>query len=164
RASTDMTRRCGRSPRGERPGMPVPHGRWRTTTFVAALRSDGLTAATVVAGAMTGELFEAYVKRRLVPTPRPGDVAAMDNLAVHERAGVREAIEGAGCRRRYPPPYSPDLDPIEQAFAEPKAFPRRAGERTVEGRWGLVGRLPDEFGPAECRNYLRHCGYAATPS
>jgi transposase len=163
-ASTNMTRRYGRSRRGERLVMPVPHGHWKTTTFVAALRGGGLTAPVVVDGAMTGELFEAYVKQQLVPTLQPGDVVVMDNLAVHKRAGVREAIEGANCRLLYLPAYSPDLNPIERAFAKLKALLRRAGERTVEGLWGLLGRLLDEFGPAECRNYIRHCGYSATPS
>jgi transposase len=162
-ASTNMTRPRGRSRRGQRLVLPVPHGHWKTTTFVAALRADGLTAPTVVDGAMTGELFEAYVRQQLVPTLRAGDVVVMDNLAVHKRAGVREAIERAGCRLLYLPPYSPDLNPIEQAFAKLKALLRRAGERTVEALWGLLGRLLDEFGPAECRNYIRHCGYAATP-
>jgi len=163
-ASTNMTRRRGRSPRGERLVMPVPHGHWKTTTFVAALRSNGLSAPTVVDGAMTGELFEAYVKQQLVPTLRPGDVVVMDNLAVHKRAGVREAIEGAEARLLYLPPYSPDLNPIEQAFAKLKALLRRAGERTVEGLWTLLGRLLDAFTPQECCNYLHHCGYTATPT
>ena len=163
-ASTDMTRRYGRSPRGQRLIMPVPHGHWKTTTFVAALRSDGLTAPMVVDGAINGELFEAYVRQQLVPTLKPGDVVVMDNLACHKRAGVREAVEGAGCRLLYLPPYSPDLNPIEPAFAKLKALLRRAEERAVEGLWRLLGRLLDEFGPAECRNYIRHCGYSATPS
>jgi transposase len=163
-ASTNMTRRYGRSPRGQRLVMPVPHGHWKTTTFVAALRADGLSAPTVVDGAMTGELFEAYVKQQVVPTLRPGDVVVMDDLRVHKRAGVRAAIEGAGCRLLYLPPYSPDLDPIEQAFAKLKALLRRAGERTVEGLWRLLGQLLDAFTPQECRNYLGHCGYTATPT
>lgn len=163
-ASTNMARRYGRSRRGQRLVMPVPHGHWKTTTFVAALRVDGLTAPTVVDGAMTGELFEAYVKQQLVPTLRAGDVVVMDNLSAHKRAGVREAVEGAGARLLYLPPYSPDFNPIEQAFAKLKALLRRAGQRTVEALWSLLGRLTDEFGPAECRNYLRHCGYSATQS
>ena len=106
----------------------------------------------------------AYVRQLLVPTLRPGDVVVMDNLACHKRAGVREAIEGAGCRLLYLPPYSPDLNPIEQAFAKLKALLRKAGERTVEGLWRLLGRLLDEFAPQECRNFLAHCGYRATPT
>jgi transposase len=159
-----MTRRYGRSPRGQRLVMPVPHGHWKTTTFVAALRADGLTAPTVVDGAINGALFEAYVRQQLVPVLRPGDVVVMDNLAAHKRVGVRAAIEGAGSRLLYLPPYSPDLNPIEQAFAKLKARLRQAEQRTVEGLWGLLGRVLDEFAPAECQNYLRNCGYSATPS
>jgi transposase len=162
-AATNMTRRYGRSRRGERLVMAVPHGHRKTTTFVAASRADGLTAPTVVDGAMNGELFEAYVRQQLVPTLRPGDVVVMDNLAVHKRAGVATALEAAGARALYLPPYSPDLNPIEQAFAKLKASLRQAGERTVEGLWRLLGRLLDEFEAGECRNYLRHCGYSATP-
>jgi transposase len=163
-ASTHMTRTRGRSPSGRRLVMAVPHGHWKTTTFVAALRADGLTAPTVVDGAINGDLFEAYVRQQLVPTLRPGDTVVMDNLSSHKRAGVREAIEGAGARLVYLPPYSPDLNPIEQAFAKLKALLRKAGERTVEGLWRLLGRLLDEFAPDECRNYLSHCGYRATPT
>jgi len=163
-ASTAMTRARGRCASGVRLTMPVPHGHWMTTTFVAALRADGLTAPTVVDGAINGELFEAYVRRQLVPTLRPGDVVVMDNLGCHKRAGVREAIEGAGARLEFLPAYSPDLNPIEQAFAKLKALLRKAAERTVEGLWRSLGRLLDEFVPEECRNYLRHCGYHATPT
>jgi transposase len=163
-ASTNMARRYGRSPSGTRLVMPVPHGHWKTTTFIAALRADGLTAPTVVDGAINGELFEAYVRQQLVPTLRPGDAVVMDNLACHKRAGVREAIEGAGGRLLYLPPYSPDLNPIELAFSKLKALLRKAGERTVEGLWRLLGRLLDEFPPAECRRFLSHCGYRDTSS
>jgi transposase len=163
-ASTNMTRRYGRSPSGTRLVMPAPHGHWETTTFVAGLRATGLVAPTVADGAITGDLFEAYVRQQLVPALRPGDVVVMDNLACHKRAGARAAIEAAGCRLLYLPAYSPDLNPIEQAFAELKALLRKAGERTVEGLWRLVGRLLDEFSPAECRNFLSHCGYRATPT
>ncbi len=163
-ASTNMARRYGRAPRGERLVMPVPHGHWKTTTFVAALRVGGLTAPTVVDGAVNGELFEAYVRQQLVPTLGPGDVVVMDNLAAHKRPGVRAAIERAGCRLVHLPPYSPDLNPIELAFAKLKALLRKAGERTVARLWDLLGRLLDEFSPAECRNFFKHCGYAATPT
>jgi transposase len=163
-ASTDMTRRRGRSRRGERLVMPVPHGHWKTTTFVAALRVGGLTAPTVVDGAVNGEVFEAYVEQQLVPTLGPGDVVVMDNLRPHKRAGVRAAIEGAGARLEYLPPYSPDLNPIELAFSKLKALLRGAGERTVEGLWRLLGRLLDEFSPRECRNFFMRCGYPATPT
>jgi transposase len=163
-ASTNMTRTRGRSPSGVRLVMAVPHGHWKTTTFVAGLRADGVVAPIVVDGPIDGELFLAYVRQQLVPALRPGDVVVMDNLACHKRAGVREAIEGAGCRLLYLPPYSPDLNPIEQAFSKLKALLRKAGERTVEGLWRLLGRLVDEFPPEECRRFLSHSGYRATPS
>lgn len=163
-ASTNMTRTRGRSPRGERLVCPVPHGHWQTTTFVAALGAGGMAAPMVIDGAMTGDLFVAYVEQVLVPVLRPGDVVVLDNLACHKRAGVRQAIEGAGCRLLYLPAYSPDFNPIEQAFSKLKALLRKAGERTVEGLWRLLGRLMDEFPPAQCRNFLSHCGYRATPT
>lgn len=163
-ASTNMTRTRGRSYSGVRLVMAVPHGHWKTTTFVAGLRADGLVAPTVVDGAINGAVFEAYVRQQLIPTLRPGDVVVMDNLACHKRVGVREAIEAAGCRLLFLPAYSPDLNPIEQAFAKLKALLRKAGERTVEGLWRLLGRLLDEFPPQECRNYLSHSGYRATPT
>lgn len=158
RASTAMTRARGRCASGKRL-VRAPRGHWKTTTFVAAPRSDGLAAPTVVDGAINGELLEAYVRQRLAPTPRPGDVAVMDNLSSHKRAGVRGAIEAAGARLAYLPAYSPDYNPIEMAFAKLKALLRKAGERTIEGLWRLLGRLLDEFSPGECRNYLTHCGY-----
>jgi transposase len=160
-----MARTHGRCPVGERLLMAVPHGHWQTTTFVAALGVGGLTAPTVVDGAMTGELFEAYVRQQLVPALEPGDVVVMDNLSCHKRPGVVRAVEAAGCTVLYLPPYSPDLNPIEKAFSKLKALLRRAAERTVEGLWGLLGRVLDEFRPEECRNYFLSCGYpAATPT
>ena len=161
-----MTRRDGRAPVGERLVCPVPQGHWKTTTFIAALRLDGLTAPLVIDGAVNGELFEAYVRQVLAPTLRPGDVVVMDNLSAHKRAGVREAVEAVGASLRYLPPYSPDLNPIEQAFAKLKALLRKAGKRTVEELWEFLGQALDAFAPQECRNYFRHCGYQAhaTPS
>jgi transposase len=159
--STDMARRYGRSPKGQRVVCPVPHGHWKTTTFVAALRLDGLTAPLVIDGALNGDLFVAYVEQQLAPTLRPGDVVILDNLSSHKRAGVRAAIEAAGARLVYLPPYSPDLNPIERAFAKLKALLRQAGERTVEGLWDFLGKALDAFVPEECRNYFRHCGYGA---
>lgn len=161
-ATTNMTRRYGRSPRGERLIMPEPHGHWKTSTFVAALRIDGLTAPTVLEGAMNGDFFEAYVEQQLVPTLRPGDVVVMDNLSSHKRIAIRELIENAGCTLKYLPPYSPDLNPIEQAFSKAKSLLRKARERTVTGLWEFFGRLPDAFTPQECRNFIAHSGYAAT--
>jgi len=163
-ARTNMSRRYGRAPVGERLVCAVPHGHWQTTTFVAALRTQGLTAPMVIDGAMTGDLFVAYVQRVLVPELRPGDVVVMDNLACHKRTQVRALIEAAGAQVRYLPPYSPDLNPIEQAFAKLKTLLRQAQQRTVEGLWTFLGRSLDAFAPTECRNYLRHCGYAATPA
>jgi transposase len=161
-ASTAMTRRYGRGPKGERVVGAVPHGHWKTTTFVAALRCDRLTAPMVIDGALTGDLFVAYIRQVLVPELRRGDVVLMDNLQCHKRAEAVRAIEAAGCRVLYLPPYSPDLNPIELAFAKLKALLRGAGERTIEGLWDFLGRSLDAFGPEECRAYLRHCGYAAT--
>jgi transposase len=164
-ASTNVARTHGRCPKGERLVMDVPHGHWQTTTFVSALRATGLTAPMVVDGAMTGDLFVAYVEQQLVPTLRPGDIVLMDNLACHKRAGVRTAIAAAGCELRLLPPYSPDLNPIEKAFSKLKAKLRAAAKRTVEELWKYLGEVPDAFQPEECRNYFRSCGYPdATPS
>jgi transposase len=159
-----MTRRYGRAPVGARLVGAVPHGHWKTTTFVAALRAGGLSCPLVIDGAVNGDLFVAYVEQQLVPSLVPGDVVVMDNLSSHKRARVRELIEAAGCRLMYLPPYSPDFNPIELAFAKLKALLRKAGERTVEGLRSFLGRALDLFTPAECRNYFRHCGYSATPT
>lgn len=163
-ASTNMTRSRGRSPKGKRLVMKVPHGHWKTTTFIAGLRIGGLTAPTVVDGAVNGDIFEAYVRQQLVPTLKAGDVVVMDNLSSHKRAGVREAIEAAGARLAFLPPYSPDMNPIELAFSKLKALLRKAGERTITGLWDRLGQLLDEFSPQDCRNFLAHCGYHATPT
>jgi transposase len=164
-ASTAMTRTHGRSPRGQRLVMDVPHGHWKTTTFVAALRLDGLSAPTVVDGAMTGDIFVAYIRQQLIPTLKPGDVVVMDNLSCHKRAEVRTALEAAGVALRYLPPYSPDLNPIENAFAKLKSRLRAAGKRNVGELEDYLGELCDAFAPEECRNYFRHCGYPnATPT
>jgi transposase len=163
-ARTNLTRRSGRRPRGRRLILPVPHGPWKTTTLVAGLRARGLTAPLVVDGAVNGELFEADVRPQRAPTLGAGAVVVRDHLAPHQRAGVTEAIEAAGAQVRYLPPYSPDLNPIEQAFAKLQALRRRAGERTVAGLWRLLGQWLDEFSPEQCRNFFRHCGYNATPT
>lgn len=163
-ASTNMSRRYGRAPRGERLIGSVPHGHWKTTTFVAALRAGGMTAPLVIDGTMNGDLFVAYVEQLLVSTLKPGDVVVMDNLSSHKRARVRQAIEEAGGTLLFLPPYSPDLNPIEQAFAKLKALLRKAGEWTVEGLWSVLGQALALFAPEECCNYLRHCGYPATPT
>jgi transposase len=159
-AATNMARRYGRAPRGQRALDAVPHGHWKTTTVVAALRADGITAPLVLDGAINGASFLAYVRQFLAPALRPGDVLVMDNLPSHKVAGVREAIEAAGATLRYLPPYSPDLNPIEQVFAKLKALLRSEAARTVEALWAAIGRLLARFPPAECARYLAHCGYA----
>jgi transposase len=158
-AATNMTRRYGRSRRGERLLAAVPHGHWKTTTFVAALRCDGLGAPCVVDGAMNGAIFRAYVEQVLAPTLSAGDVVVLDNLSSHKVAGVREAIEARGASLLYLPPYSPDLNPIEQAFAKLKALLRAAAARTVEQLWTAIGQLLERFSADECANYLANCGY-----
>jgi transposase len=163
-ASTNMVRRFGRSLKGQRLIGAVPHGHWKTTTFVAALRHEGLTAPVVVDGAMDGRTFLAYVRQQLAPTLQPGDIVVMDNLASHKVSGVREALEAVGARVAYLPPYSPDLNPIELVFSKLKWLLRSAGERTVDGLWRLLGQVMDEFPADECQRYLHHCGYHATPT
>ena len=159
-ASTNMTRAHGRCPQGQRLVMDVPHGHWKTTTFVVGLRVGGLIAPTVVDGAMTGDVFVAYVEQQLVPALRRGDGVVMDNLSSHKRAEVRAAIEEVGAELRFLPPSSPDLNPIEKAFSKLKAKLRAAAKRTVEGLWTYLGAVIDEFSPGECRNYFRSCGYS----
>jgi transposase len=159
---TNMARAYGRRPRGQRLVMAVPHGHWKATTFAAALRVGGLGAPTAVDGAMDSATFRADVEQQLAPTSRPGDLVVMDNLSGHKGPGVEEAIARAGARLEYLPPYSPDLNPIEQAFAKLKAFVRKTAERTVEGLWRRLGEALDEFSPRECENLIRHCGYGAT--
>jgi transposase len=161
-ANTKMTRRYGRGPRGARVVDAVPHGHWKTTTFVAALRSDGLVAPMVIDGAMNGDLFVAYAEQVLVPTLRAGDVVVMDNLSSHKRAAAVRAIERAGCSVAYLPPYSPDYNPIELAFAKVKARLRAAELRAIDRIEAFFGRVHEEFTSDECRNYIRHAGYAAT--
>jgi transposase len=161
-AKTNMTRTHGYAPRGERLVAAAPHGHWHTTTFVGALTARGFIAPMVVDGAVNGDVFRAYVEQVLVPELRRGDVVVMDNLGSHTLAGVRAAIEGAGCRLLFLPPYSPDLNPIENAFSKLKRLLRTAAERTVDGLWSAVGRLLDRFTRRECRNYFRHCGYTRT--
>lgn len=163
-ASTNMARKYGRSPRGERLVGTVPHGHWKTTTFVAALSAVGMVAPMVVDGAMTGDLFVAYVEQVLVPTLKPGDVVVMDNLSSHKRQRVREAIEAAGGTLLYLPAYSPDMNPIELAFSKLKSLLRKAGKRTMEGLWEFLGQALDAFSPLECLNYMRHCGYNVSNS
>lgn len=159
-ASTNMVRRYGWAPRGERLVDAAPHGHWKTTTFLAGLRSTGIIAPLVLDGPMTGDAFRAYVDQFLAPALSPGDIVVMDNLAAHKVAGVREAITAAGASILYLPPYSPDLNPIEQMFAKLKALLRGAAARTRDALWDTIGRLLDAFSPTECQNYLKNSGYA----
>ena len=154
-----MARRHGRARRGQRVVAAVPHGHWKTTTFLAALRHDGLSAPCVFDGAITGARFLAYVEQALAPTLRPGDIVVMDNLKAHKVKGVRQALAARGARLLYLPPYSPDLNPIELAFAKLKARLRTAAARRVDALWHTLGQLLDAFTPAECANYLAHAGY-----
>ena len=154
-----MARSHGRAARGERPRAPVPHGHWKTTTFVAGLRTTGMVAPMVLDGPINAIAFQAYVDQVLVPTLQPGDVVIMDNLSSHKGAGVRAAIEAAGASLLHLPPYSPDFDPIENAFSKLKAALRKAAERTMEGLWTAIGRVIPTFTPAECANYFANAGY-----
>jgi transposase len=158
-ASTKMTRLYGRCARGKRLTCAVPHGHWKTTTFVGALRHDGMTAPCVFDGPINGDAFVAWVEQFLVPTLRPGDIVVMDNLSSHKVKGVREAIEDAGAALRYLPPYSPDLNPIEQFFAKLKALLRRAAARTLKTLEDAVADALTRFSPNECANFLAHSGY-----
>ena len=158
-ASTKMARRYGRSPRGERCRAPVPHGHWKTTTFVGALRLEGMTAPMVLDGAMHGAAFLAYVEQVLAPTLKPGDIVMMDNLPAHKSAAVRQAIEAAGAELRFLPPYSPDFNPIEMAFSKLKAFLKKIAARTKDDLWDAIAQGIDTFTPQECKNYFAAAGY-----
>jgi transposase len=160
--TTNMSRRYGRAPQGQRLMAAVPHSHWKTTTFIAALRSTGMTAPMVLDGALTGDWFCAYVKQVLVPELRAGDIVVLDNLSSHKRVEARQAIEAAGARLVFLPPYSPEFNPIENAFAKLKQLVRSAGKRTVEELWTFLGEVLDAFAASECLNYIRNCGYSAT--
>jgi transposase len=160
-ASTKMARRHGRAPRGERLRASVPHGHWKTTTFVGGLRLSGMTAPMVLDGPMSAGWFLAYVEQILVPTLRPGDIVVLDNLAAHKSAAVRHAIEAAGASICFLPPYSPDLNPIENAFAKLKALLRKAAARTVDQLWIAIAEAIDTLSPLECANYFVAAGYDA---
>jgi transposase len=160
--ATNMTRGYGRSPSDQRLVAAVPHGHWRTTTFIAGLRQTGIVAPLVLDGPMTGAAFRAYVEQSLAPVLAPGDVVVLDNLAAHKVDGVRQAIAAAGATILYLPAYSPDLNPIEQLFAKLKALLRKAAARTKDQLWSIIGRLLDASPATECANYLRHCGYGST--
>lgn len=161
-ASTNMTRRYGRCPIGERLIGLAPFGHWKRTTFVGALRHEGLTAPMVVDGSVNGAVFLAYVQQVLVPTLKEGDIVIMDNLSSHKVAGVKEAVEAAKASVVYLPAYSPDYNPIEMAFSKIKALLRALELRTVNAIEEFFGTVHDQFDPTECTAYIRHCGYAAT--
>ena len=154
-----MARLYGRAPKGSRCRAPVPHGHWRTTTFAAGLTLDGFIAPLVLDGPMDGETFLAWVEQFLAPELFPGDVVIMDNLPAHKVAGVRAAIEAQGARLRYLPPYSPDFNPIENAFAKLKSFLRRKAARSIDDLWDAVADAIPLFTPNECANYFAAAGY-----
>lgn len=160
--NTNMARLYGRCPRGERLVGPVPLGTWKTLTFVAGLRCDGMTAPLVIEGAMNGETFLAYVEQCLVPTLNRGDIVVMDSLKAHKVAGVEQAIKAAGAQLRYLPGYSPDLNPIEMSFSKLKALLRKAAARTVRTLRRRVGSFVPRLTAKECANYFVHDGYAPT--
>jgi transposase len=158
-ATTNMTRRYGRCARGLRLRASIPHGHWKVTTLVAGLRTAGITVPCVFDGAINGRRFRAYVEQMLAPTLSPGDIVLLDNLSSHKADGVAEAIAARQAKLVYLPAYSPDLNPIEQAFAKYKALLRKAAERTREGLWQSIGRFADLFSPAQCRNFFKNAGY-----
>ena len=154
-----MARLRGRAKRGQRCRAAVPHGHWKTTTFTAGLRLDGLIAPMVLDGPMNGAAFVAYVEQVLAPELSPGDVVVMDNLPAHKVAGVRQAIEKAEARLLYLPPYSPDFNPIEMAFSKLKARLRKAAARTIPDLWDAIALAIDQFPTSECTNYFSAAGY-----
>src|SRR5512139_1794822 len=159
-----MTPTRGRAPRGERCLGAAPHGHWKTTTFVAALRCDTVTAPLVLDGPIDGACFLAYVKQFLCATLRPGDVVIADNLSSHKVAGVREAIEATGATIRYLPPYAADPNSIGKLLAKLKTLRRRVALSNVEALWDHIGQLLDDFPPLGCSNYFRSCGYVSSQS
>jgi transposase len=158
---TNMTRTCGWAAKGQRLTAHVPHGHWKTLTFLAGLRHDGIVAPFVLDGPINGEMFTAWVGQCLVPTLTPGDIIIADNLGSHKGLPARQLIRNAGAHLLFLPPYSPDLNPIEMVFAKLKTLFRKADERSIEASWRKVGTLLDEFTATECQNYLRHAGYAS---
>ena len=160
-AKTNMTRSHGRCARGQRLIAKAPHGHWRTLTFLAALRVDRIDAPCVIDGPINGRSFLAYVEQILAPTLSPGDIVILDNLGSHKGQAVRAAIRAAGAKLFFLPPYSPDLNPIEQVFAKLKTLLRKADERSIDATWRRIGTLLDRFTAAECANYLKNAGYAS---
>ena len=160
-AKTNMTRTHGWHTKGEALIDKVPHGHWKTLTFIAGLRHDGIVAPCVIDGPINGESFRTYVEQVLVPELRPGDIVVMDNLGSHKTPAIRQAIRAAGAKLFYLPAYSPDLNPIEQVVAKLKHLLRKAAERTKEAVWRRIGSLLDQFTPQECQNYIRNAGYGS---
>jgi transposase len=160
-AKTNMTRTHGRCAKGKRLVAKAPHGRWRTLTFLAALRHDRIDAPCVLDGPINGHSFRAYVEQFLVPTLSPGDIVIMDNLGSHKGRIIRIVLRAVGARLFFLPPYSPDLNPIEQVFAKLKTLLRKAAERTIPATWQRIGQLLDTFTAQECANYLTNSGYAS---
>jgi transposase len=161
-ATTNMVRRYGRSRRGERVKGYAPNGHWKMTTFVAGLSAEGIIAPLVVNQPMNRAIFTEFVRQFLVPKLAPGDIVIMDNLSSHKGVEVAALIEACGAELLFLPPYSPDLNPIENAFAKLKELLRKAAERNREDLWNRIGVLLDEFSPEECENYIRHAGYASS--
>lgn len=155
-----MARLRGRCPRGERLIGKIPHGHWKITTFVAGLRCDAITAPFVIDKPMNSAIFKAYLEQCLVPTLKPGDIVVMDNLSSHKSDEVRLIIAAAGATLLYLPPYSPDFNPIEQAFSKLKAHLRKAAERSIPALWDRIGTILDTFSATECQNFFSHAGYA----
>ena len=161
-AKTNMAPLRGWSPKGQRLRAKVPFGHWKTMTFLAALRHDRIDAPWVLDGPINGDSFKVYVEQVLVPTLAPGDIVVMDNLGSHKSQAVRRALRGAGAHLLFLPPYSPDLNPIEQLFAKLKHLLRKAAERTAEATWKRIGQLLDQVSATECANYLVNSGCAST--
>jgi transposase len=158
-AKTNMTRTRGRCKRGERLVDHVPHGHWKTTTLIAALGDRGMRCSMTLDGAVNRDAFESFVQQVLEPSLKPGDVVVMDNLSSHKGPRVRELVEGAGATVLYLPPYSPDFNPIELAFAKLKNLLRSAGHRTMDALWNDIQRMLDRITPSDAVGFFRHCGY-----
>jgi transposase len=154
-----MARLYGRAKRGTRCRSAIPHGHWKTTTFTGALRLRGMTAPMVLDGPMNGDAFRAYTEQLLAPTLAPGDIVVMDNLPAHRSPAIRAAIEAKGARLQYLPPSSPDLNPIENAFAKLKALLRKAAARNIDQLWNAIRQAIPAFTPQECKNYFAAAGY-----
>lgn len=157
-----MTRLHGHARRERRISARAPFGRWRTTTFIAGLRGDGIIAPFVIDGPIDDASFLDCVVKGLVPELRPGDTVVLDNLSSHKSEAVKAAIEAASATLMFLPPYSPDFDPIELMFSKLKTLLRKAAERTIGDLWNRIGELLDHFTPQECANFNRHTGYNQT--